>query len=57
MIVGTSDMLVSFKDSKRAYDEMTNSVGKTFTSYDIGHLSFILGKDMPHLPKIFEILE
>ena len=57
MFVGTSDRLVSVKDSKRVFDEMTMSVGKTFNTFDIGHLSFAVGKDMPHLPRIFEILE
>jgi len=57
MFVGNTDRLVSVKDSKRVFDEMTNSVGKTFNAFDIGHLSFTWGKDMPHLPKMIEILE
>ena len=65
MIAGTSDLLVTVKSAKKAFDEMTNSVGKTFTVFDIGkfvclilgHMSFVGGKDMPHLPKIIDILE
>jgi hypothetical protein len=38
MFVGTSDRLVAVKDAKKAFDEMTMSVGKTFNSYDIGIL-------------------
>ena len=36
MFVGTSDKMVTAKSAKKAFDEMTNSVGKTFTAFDIG---------------------
>lgn len=57
LFVGTTDRLVSVKDSKRVYNELTNATVKSFNPFDIGHLSFTWGKEMPHLNKIFEILE
>ena len=43
MIVGTEDGLVTVNDSKRAFEEMTMSEGKTFNLFDIGHLSMTFG--------------
>ena len=57
IIAGTSDLMVSVKECKRTYDDLVNSKGKTFTTFDIGHMSFNWGKDMPHLNKIIELLE
>ena len=39
MIIGTSDRLVTVKDAKKAFDEMSQSIGKTFHTYDIGFLN------------------
>ena len=37
IFAGTSDRLVSIKDAKRVYDELKNSVEKSFTAFDIGN--------------------
>jgi len=36
MMVGTSDKMVTVKSAKKAFDEMTNSKGKTFNAFDFG---------------------
>jgi hypothetical protein len=48
MFVGTEDELADDIDNEWARDTMVNGV-KFYREYDLGHLSFMVAKDMSYL--------
>ena len=55
MFVGTSDQLATVDDNQWAKTQLTQ-VLKFYKEYPLGHLSFMIAKDMSYFKDVFNML-
>jgi hypothetical protein len=55
MFVGTSDQLATVDDNQWAKTQLTK-VLKFYKEYPLGHLSFMIAKDMSYFKDVFNML-
>lgn len=57
LFVGTGDELATALDSSHLYRDMVNSKNKEMHLYDIGHLTFVIGKTLPYMDDLIKFLD
>lgn len=55
--MGKYDKLADEADNAKLFAEMVNSQGKTMKVYELGHASFIWGKDLKHVDDAIKVIE
>ena len=55
MFVGNKDELADVKDNKWALEQMKNAAVH-YQEYNLGHMTFMIGKDMSYFFDVIDIL-